>query len=344
MKLRLFLLLVPVILKAQDNLVFEAYKIWDQQHPRSDYKARYQSLLEASAEWVAKWPDSQLAWMQRRDAVLNSKNPTAELWKQVDEKLISLHPPHTFATVAAYDWVTAKVNVKEAETLLAAEIAWQDSKSHPTLVSPTLDLLIDEANEAASSFDPLCTMALAQIQLKEFDAARATIGRIHNWLTGDFTRYFDQDPLETVPNDQSKYYTLSAQLAEAEGRHLDALAFYHSVITNPWFRRAYNGYVKTTQAIWTEAGGTKEGWAEFSRVEPLPAGVPAGNLGTSFLPWVSLHYKLPDGTNIQRKDFEGRPRSSTCGLPGARPAGIIYPISRPFMTASRTGPTSASSP
>jgi hypothetical protein len=63
---------------------------------------------------------------------------------------------------------------------------------------------------------------------------------------------------------------------------------------------------QTTQAPWTQAGGTKEGWKEFSKVEPLPAGVPGQSPVISLIPWVSLHYKLPDGMNIQRKDLKGK--------------------------------------
>ena len=274
----------------------------------SDFQARTQSLLEVSADWVAKWPDNRFAWMQRRDAVLQSRSTSPELWKQVDEKIIALSPPHTFASLAAYDWVIAKVNVKDAEALLLSEIAWQDAQPKPDTSGGTLDRLIDEATWSSRSFASLQTLASSQIQLKEFTAARATIARIQTWLQGDFARYYDQDPLETVPDFQSKYYLLSAQLAQAERRNLDALAFYRSLITNPWFRRAYDGYVRQALALFTETGGTEDGWNEFSKVDPLPPGAPAGNPGVSFMPWVKLNYKLPeiDSPTWSLKDFEGK--------------------------------------
>jgi hypothetical protein len=59
MTLRLFFVLAPLILRAQADPAFEAYQIWDRQHPRSDNKARAQSHLEVSAECVAQWPDSE---------------------------------------------------------------------------------------------------------------------------------------------------------------------------------------------------------------------------------------------------------------------------------------------
>ena len=285
MRLGSLFLLLPFLLPAQTDPAFEAYQAWDRQHPTSDFKARSQSLLEASAEWVSKWPDSNFAWTQRRSAILNAPNVSAEVWKQVDEKLIALSHPHTFAGLAAYDWVTARVNMNEAEALLVNEIAWNDSLPKPGATS-TLASLVDIANWSSRSFGLLCTLASAQIQLKDFDRARSTIERIHGWLSDDFPQYFDADPLEAFPDYGSKYYILSAQLAEAEGRPLDALAFYRAVITNPWFhpREYVRGYVNPARALWTKLGGSAEGWVEFSKVPSLPAGAPAGNPGIAFLP------------------------------------------------------------
>jgi hypothetical protein len=113
--------LLPGLLCAQADPVFEAYKAWDSEHRRSDYKARAQSLFEVSAQWVAQWPESRLAWEQRRNSLVETHSRSPELWKQVDENLIRLSSAHTFASLAAYDWVTAAVNVKQAESLLASE-------------------------------------------------------------------------------------------------------------------------------------------------------------------------------------------------------------------------------
>jgi hypothetical protein len=80
-------------------------------------------------------------------------------------------------------------------------------------------------------------LASAEIPSKKFAAAHSTVRRIQDWLNGGFKTHFDQDPLEVYPDYESKYFTLSAQPAAAEGRNLDALAFYHQVIINPYYRR-----------------------------------------------------------------------------------------------------------
>jgi peroxiredoxin len=310
----LVLSLLSCLLEAQRDPVFEAYKAWDLQHPRLDPKARIQSLLEVSSEWVKRWPDSKLAWEERRNALVGSQSASAELWKEVDENLIRLKPAHTFASIAAYDWVTAKVNLQDAETLIASEIEWLDSRPRPTRsTQPTLADVIDEAQFSSGIFSALCTLASAQIQRREFDSARATIGRLRNWLDGDFNRNFDQDPLEVFPDYQAKHFILSAQLAEAEGRNMDALASYQQVVANPYFRREYQGFVAETHSLWNRMGGTGEGWLMFSKIPPLPAGVPSGHSGISFLPWTTLDYKLPqmklpslDSLTWTKSDFEGK--------------------------------------
>jgi len=215
---------VPLLLQAQADPANEAYRAWVQLHGGEDSKTRAQSLFEISADWVAKWPDSMLlAWTWRRDSVVETRSHSPELWKQVDENLIRVSPPHSYAAAAAYDWVTAHVNLKDAETLVTSEIAWIDGQPRPTPPGqPTLADLIDDAHFGSRVFGPLCTLASAQVQLKEFDGARTTIARIRNWLDGDFKLHYDQDPLATVPGYEAKVPILSAQLAQAEGRSMDA--------------------------------------------------------------------------------------------------------------------------
>jgi peroxiredoxin len=314
MKAALWLFALCMLLQAEKDPAFEAYKAWDAEHRETDFKARAQSLFEVSAEWVAKWPDSRLAWEQRREALLYTQSHSAELWKQVDENLIRLNPPHTQASSAAYDWVAANVNLNDAEALVSSEMEWHDAQSPPVRPqNPTLADLIDEAHFTASVYPPLCTLADAQIKLREFDRAHATIARVRRWLDGDFKRYYDRDPFGAFPDYESHYFTLSAELARAEGKRMDALAFYQKVITNPYYRREYGGHVKETRTLWNELGGTEEGWAVFSEVPALQAGVPTGYSGMPFLPWLALDYKLPemnlpglDSRTWTNKDFEGK--------------------------------------
>ncbi len=314
---------VAATLAAQGDPAFDAYRAWDATQHGVEYRTRAQNLLDVSAEWVAKWPNSDFAWGERREALVSltagmnpsavARSPYAELWKQVDENIMRLRPPHTFATGAASDWVTAGVNLEAAEKLLLDEIAWEDSRSRPALkATPTLADLVDQATFTSGLFVKLCSLARAQIQLKHFGPAQATLQRVQSWLKDDFRLHYDTDPLEAFPDYEAKYFQLSAELAMAEDRKVDALAFYHAYLADPYYRREYGapGPMNALNHLWKEIGGSDVGWAAFSAVPPLPPDVPVGPRGGRFpawanvlyFPWVKVDYKLPP---LQITDLTG---------------------------------------
>jgi thiol-disulfide isomerase/thioredoxin len=315
MKYLLLLAALPLLAQTPKDPAWDAYQAWQTGHQNLDYKAQSESLFDVSAKWVAQWPGSQFAWEQRREALVRTRSSDAKLWKQVGENIIRLYPPHAGAPGVAYDWVTAGVNVKDAEALLTAELAWQDDEAKlPEPATPTLTDLIEAANRSARVFGPLCTLTSAEIQLQEYAAARSTISRVRQWLDTDFERFYDPDPLSTFPDYRAKYWQLSGKLAEAEKRNADALAYYHELIANPYYRRAYGaGILRYTRALWDKMGGTDAGWAVFSAAPPLPPGVPSGYPGVAFLPWHALNYKLPPMdlpafalTRATNHSFEGK--------------------------------------
>ncbi len=337
----LLILAASAVLAAQGDPAQAAYSSWDATQRGVDYKTRNQHLLEVSAEWVAKWPDSKFAWNQRRAAMVASRGVSAELWKQVDENLIRLNPPHTYAYGAAYDWVTAGVNVEAAEKLLQDELAWEETRSKPSAgANATLADLVDEAQNTTRPFILWCSLARAQILLKQYEDARTTIGRVHAWLESDFQRYFDTDPLEAFPDYGAKYFQLSAELATAEGRTADALMFDHEYLANPYYRREYTSpvFAQSARSLWKSIGGTDAGWAVYNTIPPLPPGVPAGRVGMGYQPWVKLDYKLPpmqladlDSRMWTNRDFEGKTTvvylwSSRCG-PCSPNVGAIQSLS-----------------
>lgn len=153
MKLIYALTLLAIVLEAQSDPAWDAYQAWRRDHPVSDSKARTESLVQVSADWVAKWPDSQLAWRQRREALVMTHSHSAELWKQADRNLIRLSPPHTVAGMAAYHWVTAGVNLADAGALVTSEIAWRDAQPRRALPdAPALSDMVAQANSSSSFF------------------------------------------------------------------------------------------------------------------------------------------------------------------------------------------------
>ena len=296
----------PLLLTAQPDPAYDAYQRWEQQHRTGDYRVLGQALYEASTEWTAKWPDSRLAWEQRRNSLLQVQNRSPALWKEVDENLIRLSVAHTYALFAAQDWVTYGINLKEAKALLSSEIAWLNTHPRPaTAGAATLTDPIEEADFSARFIRSALDFSQRRNSVEGIRCCpRADLQRIHSWLEGDFKHYYDQDPLETFPDYRSTYLTLSAQLAAAEGRKARRLGVLPSRDHRSILHRRYTRiYLKQTRALWDEMGGTPEGWTVFSEVPPLPSGVPAGYFGTSFLPWHALNYKLPP---LEGAHFEGK--------------------------------------
>jgi peroxiredoxin len=324
MRVLFVLAATAAVLSAQGDPALQAFRAWEATQRGVDSRARAQHLLDVSSEWVSKWPNSDFAWRQRREALLSLRSPSAELWKQANENLIRLSPPHTVAGAAAADWITMGVNVEAAEKLLLDEIAWEDSRSRPALAANvTLADLVDEADFTGGLFVHLDMLARAQIRRKQFDQAQVTIERVHTWLDRDFQRHYDMDPLEAFPDYGAKYFQLQAELALAQGRKADALAFYHAYLANPYFRREYGApsQMNAQKSLWKELGGTDSGWEAYSAVPPLPPGVPVGWRGGRFpawanvvyYPWVKVDYKLPpmkiadlEGRTWANRDFPGK--------------------------------------
>jgi peroxiredoxin len=289
------LLLLPWIAVAQQDPAWEAYRAWQEAHPRVAGTSvdRGKALFDASSEWVSKWPDSKLAWEERRQALMDIHSNSAEE-KRIGENLLRLNPKHTWINVVASDWTAHGVNLEDAEKLLSDEIVYQDSL--PPFVrpaQPTLADLVDEASSAGRGSGYLVELAEAQLSRRETAAARKTIQRYREYLETAFQRYYDQDPMEAFPDHWSRYYTLSARLAELEQRWADAALFMLPVVSNPFFHREYGDRsLSYAKSLWIKGGGSEDAWQAVSKVPPLPKGAPTMR-GVALFPWLALDYPLP---------------------------------------------------
>lgn len=168
-------------------------------------------------------PGTVFNWEQRRSVLLQTQNGSPELWIETDRNILRLRPPHTFAMQAASDWVGHHINLREAEALIASEIQFEEERPEPVISDPPkLGELIHQAHFSTRLFEPLCLLAAAQIELREFGAAHATLGRIEQFLDGDFKRFFDEDSFGGVPEYRSKYEALAAELGRAEGKTVES--------------------------------------------------------------------------------------------------------------------------
>ena len=281
---------------------FEAYKAWEQSHPRgsskAEYEARSAALYQASAEWIKQWPDDRFAWEQRRDALVETRSHSAEDWKQVAEGLTRtgfIQDQHSLKHLIAQDWVAADVMVKEAVDMLRGLLDWSETQppAPSDLIHGTIAADLDGRSRAKFRFAILVTLAEGTIKLKDFELAHSTLRKMRQWLDTDYPKFYDQDPMN-FPDWEGRYLFLMARLAQAEGRKLDALAYYHQLITNPVYVREYAGPVSMARTLFQELGGSDEAWSVWSKPQPWPAGRPEMPRGMPLWPWDALSRALPE--------------------------------------------------
>lgn len=303
------------------NPAFQAYQAWEKEHPnrggQAEYQARAEALYKVSAAWIEQWPDNRFAWDQRRDALVETRSHSAEDWKQVADGLTRTgltENQHSLTHLIAQDWVAADVMVKEAVDLLRGLLDWSetDPPAQSDLIQGTIAADLDQANRAKFRFAILVTLADAATKLKDFDLAHSTLGKLHKWLDTEAPKYYDQDAM-SFPDREGRYVLLMARLAQAEDRKLDALAYYHQLITNPVYVREYAGPVNIAGALFKELGGSDEAWAVWSKAQPWPAGKPEMPRGMFLPPWDAVHRSLPDmhvpdaaGRIVTLADFKGK--------------------------------------
>jgi peroxiredoxin len=299
---------------------FEAYQAWEKDHPQGSdhaaYVARADALYEASANWIKQWPDNQFAWQQRRDALVFTRSHSAEDWKEVADGLTrtGFGDQHSRTYLIGQDWVAANVMVKEAVDMLRELLDWSetDPPAQSDLIRGTIAADLDAAHRSQFRFAILVTLTEAALELKNFDLAHSTLSKMRKWLDTDFPKYCDQDPMN-FPDHEGRYVLLMARLAQGEGRKLDALAYYHQLITNSWYVREYAGPVAAARTLFKELGGTDEGWAVWSKPQPRPAGKPDPPRGWPLMPWDALNRSLPEmrvpdaaGRTWTLADFKGK--------------------------------------
>ena len=300
---------------------FDACSAWEKDHrmlPGKDARdTRAIAHYQASGDWIKQWPDNVFAWQQRRDALMETHSHSAEDWKQVADGLTRTGystDPESRKYGIAQDWVGADVMVKEALDTLRGLLDWSetDPPAQSDLIRGTIAADLDASERAKFRFAILVTLADAALKLKDYDLAHSTLSKMRKWLDNEFPKYYGQDPMN-FPDREGRYLIRMARLAQAEGRKLDALAYYHDLITNPIYVREYPGPVGVAQTLFKELGGTDDGWAAWSKVEPWPAGRPELPPGMPVLPWAAINRALPDmhipdatGRTWTLADFKGK--------------------------------------
>ncbi len=300
---------------------FEAYQAWEKEHPRGPGQAAQnayaEALYQASAGWIKQWPESRFSWEQWRDALIETRSHSAEDWKVVADGLTRTGfsgDPSSLKHLIAQDWVAAGVMVREAVDMLRELQDWSGTQPpvQSDLIQGTIAADLDGGSRAEFRFAILDTLVDAALELKDYDLAHATLSKMRKWLDTDFPKYYDQDPMN-FPDWEGRYVLSMGRLAQSEGRKLDAVAYYHQLITNPRYVREYAGPVALARTLFKELGGSDEAWAVGSKAQPWPAGRPDVPRGWPMMAWNALNRTLPEmhvpdaaGRTWTLADFKGK--------------------------------------
>jgi thiol-disulfide isomerase/thioredoxin len=155
-----------------------------------------------------------------------------------------------------------------------------------------------------SLFHAMSVIVDGSVQLKDFAKARNMIARMQTWINDN--QALADNPSSGFNRFRGVWLNSQGKLAEAEGRKMDAIAFYTKAIATAG-RLQDADTASHAEALWAEMGGTKEGWDSLTArpASPKPAATvkPAVTPVFQFASWKSVSKTLNE-MNLQ--DVAGR--------------------------------------
>jgi thiol-disulfide isomerase/thioredoxin len=269
------------------------------------HQAVMREYAKVSAGWVAQWPDSPLAWSIRLGAMTAAPDSNKEELEQVGERHLK------FSAERPIGWTFVPPGLRVAQAWVRYGIRLKDSvrmaeeSLNEILLGPEeLSDLIAPPNAAerakaeqfgfdVSVWDALRVIVDGATQLKDFDKARGTLGKMQRWL--DENQFKKDDATSGYPHFQSFYLEYAGRVAEAEGHKLDAVALYTRAIAISSVRQEV---VKRARALWDGQGGTEEGWGIATKrlPAPKPPQRPPIGIAGEFAAWTKTNKALPEAS------------------------------------------------
>ncbi len=299
---------------------YRAWQAWDKEHPSpkpgdSPEKATAyrRELLKATAEWIAKWPNETMPYLRRLGAMDSLDDvPTAEVEATCDALLARKNPNDYSVPPApirvAQTFVKKGVRLDRVPEMVRASL--EQFEKRP--VSPQNDLYPRDNEDYAKTnleqtrWSAWSVLAEAAIKSGKPDEAKEPLARMEEALakTKPAESANDWDKRRYQDN-QRTYWERKAQLAAAEKRSLDALAYYEKAIGNlpprddRWVKESREKLTASAHDLWKQLGGTDEGWqAWLNRERPKSAVAPPGGPQ-----WTKMDKPLP---KFEVSDIQGK--------------------------------------
>jgi thiol-disulfide isomerase/thioredoxin len=303
-----------------DQEVVKAYRDWEDKYnmrtrsltPEARHTAELE-LARLAAGWIRQWPISSFAWDQYWGTLTLQKDWTKEEMERTGEQMLKLEEFNSMGwnytpkkLHVAQGWVRHGVRPKDC-------LAMGEAALDQLLLGPeSLNDLTAPPNFAeiaavrSFGFDYAVWEAMgvivdAAVQLKDFGKARNMLARMMRWLNENEIK--KDDSTTGYMQFEAHYLNFAGRVSEAEGRKLEAVAFYVRATASGWNDPEA---MKHAQSMWEEQGGTKEGW-NFA-VQRLPAPAPKTPRSTitaasEFASWSKEGKALPE---MDLQDVSGK--------------------------------------
>jgi thiol-disulfide isomerase/thioredoxin len=264
--------------------VFAQYDAWRKQHPspkKSDppetIRAYAQAELAESAKWREIAPDNDLGYARRFDALVRLEAPDQEILNAAEPFLAVLrsrdYGASNMGIIVARAFVTRGIYLDRVPALVEDMVArFADPEAVISIdLEPDPRMPEHRMMLVANSIDALLSLVQAYEKMGQSEKAHETIRRMEGLLashrpSSDET---DKQLLNWYNIARFSYWDATAELAEKEGRKLDALTAYREgQAALPIMR---DDRLARQRRLWKELGGSDEGWSQWVAAVPSPA-------------------------------------------------------------------------
>jgi hypothetical protein len=300
--------------------------------PPEKRKAFYEGYARATADWVRLAPNDAGAWFDRVSALRETDQASPADVEAGGEGLlraIAKNPNgmsfmssiggSSFALVVADLYATKGVRLDRLPDLVRhgiPELELLRMSGMPSDLYPTRDTT---ASLEQARWYGAVTVADIWLKVKDKDRAREALARVQTLADQSKPKGDAKDPQfaskqRAYLSRQVTYWRALGDLAQLEGRKIDAITFYQNALlarVQPPGGSQKDELGEKARALWKEAGGSNEAWQAWSTRRDLfgqgPTDLAAGGR------WTKIEKALPEfeladlsGVKWRLADFKGK--------------------------------------
>lgn len=306
---------------------------WAAEHPYPkatdppDVKQAYhEARLKATAEWTTLAPNQVMVWFDRLGSMVEVACPAADVETTGEGLLnaVAKNPGQlsfvsptggsSFALVVAHLYATRGARLDRLPALVEQGLKELESPGSSGWRSDLYPASGDDSNREYPRWYGRLTVADVWIKVKDAARARASLVDVQKLLDATKPKDAkDAQKQQAYLSRQTDYWRRMGDLAGLEGHKTDAMTYYQNALlarARPPSGGQKDELGEKARALWTELGGTNEGWqAWFARREMLGGAAASAAVST----WTKAEKTLPEfelgdllGKKWRLTDFKGR--------------------------------------